>query len=106
MDTLTNREAIREIEKLKGRLSDRYKIEKAILFGSRAREDHLLDSDVDLLLVSKDFTPNFHHRIRDVAVEWDHTVPLEPICYTPEEFEIKKKQMGIVRQAVKEGVPV
>gem|GEM_PF-4438397 len=29
---------------------------------------------------------------------------LVPLCYTPEEFEEKKKEIGIVRQAVEEGI--
>ncbi len=106
MDTLTNREAVREIKKLKGRLAPKYKIDTALLFGSRARGDNLLDSDIDLLLVSSDFGPNFPQRIRDVAREWDHVIPLEPICYTPKEFEEMRKRHGIVRQAAEEGLSV
>ena len=106
MDTLPNNEVIKEIEKLKERLGGRYRIEKALLFGSRARGDNLLDSDVDLLLVSKDFGPNFLERIRSVAKEWEPLVPLEPICYTPKEFDKMRKRIGIVQQAAKEGIAV
>jgi hypothetical protein len=28
------------------------------------------------------------------------------LCYTPEEFERKKREIGIVREAVKEGVTI
>jgi len=31
-------------------------------------------------------------------------VPLEPICYTPGEFEEKKRMIGIVSEAMREGV--
>jgi hypothetical protein len=96
----------REIKRLKERLSGRYDIERALLFGSRARGDNLLDSDVDLLLVSKDFGPNFHERIRDVAREWEHVIPLEPICYTPKELKDMVDRRGIVRQALEEGILV
>jgi len=106
MDTLTNPEVIKEIEKLKVRVGQKYRIDKALLFGSRARGDHLLDSDVDLLLVSRDFGPNFHTRIREVAREWDSLVPLEPICYTLDEFDELRKRHGIVRQASLEGILV
>jgi predicted nucleotidyltransferase len=106
MDTLTNKEVIAEVRKLKEKLAGRYDIEKAILFGSRARGDYLLDSDVDLLLVSRSFSENFTQRIREVAREWDALVPLEPVCYTPAEFEEMKKRHGIARQAAAEGIPI
>jgi len=31
-------------------------------------------------------------------------IEIEPLCYTPEESEAKKKQIGIVSEAIKEGV--
>ena len=38
-------------------------------------------------------------------VFWKHyPLEIEPICYTPEEFKLKLKEHGIVRQAVKEGI--
>ena len=35
---------------------------------------------------------------------WEGPVDLEVLCYTPQEFERKKKQIGIVKQAVKDGI--
>lgn len=82
-----------------------FKPEKIILFGSRARGDNLKTSDVDLLVVSKKFEGvGWRRRMINVFGGWDKKQMLEPICYTPEEFERKKKQIGIVRQAVKEGI--
>ena len=83
-----------------------YQIEKAILFGSRARGDHLLTSDYDIILVSKDFKNIFFtKRMSAMYKYWSHyPLEIEPFCYTPEEFNIKKKQIGIVQQAVKEGI--
>ena len=83
----------------------KFKPEKIILFGSRARGDHLLDSDIDLLIVSKKFEGMpWRERIIKVFGNWDRKQMLEPICYTPEEFERKKGECGIVRQALKEGI--
>lgn len=79
--------------------------EKILLFGSRAREDHLKDSDIDLLVVSKKFEGMpWRERIISVFGDWSEKQMLEPICFTPQEFEERKKQIGIVAQAVKEGV--
>lgn len=34
----------------------------------------------------------------------DYPGGLELLCYTPEEFEAKREEMGIVRVAVEEGI--
>ena len=82
-----------------------FEIDKAILFGSRARGDYLLSSDVDLIIVSKDFKNlQFRQRMEELLMFWDEKIDLEVIGYTPEEFEKKKKQIGIVQQALKEGI--
>jgi hypothetical protein len=47
---------------------------------------------------------NWRERIIKVFGEWDKKQMLEPLCYTPEEFETKRRQVGIVQQAVEEGV--
>ena len=88
------------------RVRGKYKIEKAIFFGSRARGDNLKNSDYDVILVSPDFAGIFFsRRIARMYEFWDYfPLNIEPLCYTPEEFEKKKKQAGLVRQAVKEGL--
>ncbi|MBD3203282.1 nucleotidyltransferase domain-containing protein [Candidatus Woesearchaeota archaeon] len=95
---------IKDLEKFKVKLKRSIQIDKLILFGSRARGDHFLDSDVDLLIVSKAFKgSSMSERIAEILKFWDGEVDIEPICYTPEEFRKKKDQIGIVQQAVKEG---
>ncbi len=37
---------------------------------------------------------------------WESPLDLEALCYTPLEFEVKKKEIGIVQQAVKEGLEI
>jgi len=76
------------------------------LFGSRARGDHLRNSDYDVILVSTDFEGMFFTRRSALMYDfWNHwPIQIEPLCYTPEEFEAKKKQIGIVSQAVREGI--
>jgi len=100
-------------EKADSRITDflqkvrkKYNISKAIFFGSRARDEHLIDSDYDIILVSEDFKDMFFSKRTALMYDfWHHwPIEIEPICYTPEEFENKKKQMGIVSEAVKEGM--
>ena len=88
------------------RVRKKYKIQIAIFFGSRVRGDNLNDSDYDIILVSNDFDKIFFSkRISLMYNLWKHyPLEIEPLCYTPEEFERKKTQIGIVQEAVKEGI--
>jgi predicted nucleotidyltransferase len=81
--------------------------EFVLLFGSRARKDELKGSDFDILVVSKKFEGiHFLQRISMLYQLWDYDYDLDVLGYTPEEFRRKKEEVGIVRQAVKEGVKV
>ncbi|MGH2453015.1 MAG: nucleotidyltransferase domain-containing protein [bacterium] len=83
----------------------RFPLERAILFGSRARGDELLDSDYDLILVSSAFEGlAWTDRIQAVLDLWDLDVALQPLCYTPAEFAQKAAEISTVAEAVREGV--
>jgi len=88
------------------KVKKKFSIEKAVLFGSRARGDYLEDSDYDVILVSPDFKNIFFtQRIAMLYEYWKFfPINIEPLCYTPEEFERMKKRIGIVQQAIKEGI--
>lgn len=105
MDKKPNRETMNLIKKQISFLKKEFKPEKIILFGSRARGDNLKESDVDLLIVSKKFEGiSLRDRMAEAYGPWNNKIDLEIICYTPEEFEKKSKQIGIVKQAIKEGI--
>lgn len=81
------------------------RIERAILFGSRARGDALAHSDYDLLIVSPDFGGQpFYARAAPLLLLWDRPQDLELLCYTPEEFEAKRRGLNIAATAASEGV--
>jgi hypothetical protein len=76
-----------------------------LAFGSRARGDALADSDLDLLVVSERFrdVPFLQRAARlldDLALPY----PIDVLCYTPEEFARKRAELGIVSQAVEDGI--
>jgi predicted nucleotidyltransferase len=105
MAKITDQQVNKWIATFKKKLKLGYSPQKIILFGSRARKDNLIDSDIDLIIVSDKFRDiKWPRRIGAVAQLWPGLVDIEPLCYTPEEFEIKKKQIGIVQQAIKEGI--
>ncbi|HII17598.1 TPA: nucleotidyltransferase domain-containing protein [Candidatus Woesearchaeota archaeon] len=84
-----------------------FQIERIILFGSRARGTHRRGSDYDFILVSPDFSKmKFTERISKIYPYWKFNDTIEPLCYTPEEFERLRNQITIVNEAVREGVQV
>ena len=104
MGGVKNSIVLRELKRLKGIISRKYKIEKMILFGSRSRGDELLRSDVDLLVISKDFDEIPFRKRPDIFLDnWKLPVDLEVLCYTPYEFERKKKEIGLIREVAKTG---
>ncbi len=46
---------------------------------------------------------NFLKRLEMVYELWDGERRVDVLCYTPEEFEKKRKQLGVVKKAVEEG---
>jgi predicted nucleotidyltransferase len=76
-----------------------------LVFGSRARGEALAESDIDLLVVSKRFRGiSFLERASRILAELDSPIPVDVLCYTPEEFARKRRELGIVSLALKEGM--
>lgn len=79
-----------------------------VVFGSRAVGTAREDSDIDIMIVSERFreisVPNrMGHFLNTV---WPD-VPVDAICYTPEEFDkLSQKQWPFVRNAVQTGVRI
>ena len=77
------------------------------LFGSRAKGNNHRWSDFDLVIVSKKFRKKESFQ-RAVGFHnyWTIDYPVDFLCYTPEEFNKLKKQVTIVREAVRQGIEV
>ena len=96
-----------EISEFLARVEQRFGPEKIILFGSRGRGDHLNESDYDILVVSRGFEGwHFLDRLAALCELWDHDLRLDILAYTPDEFQEKKAQLGVVGQAAREGIEV
>jgi len=77
------------IHKFIEKTSKLIKIEKVILFGSRARGDYRKISDVDLIIVSKDFENRpYYTRSQKLYLLWDYPsdIEIDIICLTPKEL--------------------
>lgn len=81
------RQVLAPLTEMISRLKAKMKIEAVVVFGSRARDEHLVDSDVDVLVVSDDFKglPRWE-RGYIILCEWQSHLPLEPIGMTTEEL--------------------
>ncbi|MGH7774571.1 MAG: nucleotidyltransferase domain-containing protein [Candidatus Binatia bacterium] len=87
------------------RLKRRYKPELVLVFGSRSRGEALADSDLDLLVVSERFQGiHFLERTSMLLADLDLPFSADVLCYTPEEFARKRRELGIVSQALEEGL--
>ena len=64
------------------------RLERVILFGSRATARQRADSDIDLIVVSKDFRGKGLRRRLELLgmAAGDALVPVQALGYTPEEF--------------------
>ena len=82
-------------------------IDEMYFFGSRASGKPHKYSDIDVILVSKKFKGKGHlERAPKFYVKWNLDYPVDFLCYTPQEFNKLKKQVSIVREAVREGVEI
>src|SRR5438034_11736058 len=77
---------VRQLQHFRSKIQARYKVERMILFGSRARgKTHRL-SDVDLIVVSPHFRrKNIIARGSPLYLEAAPDFPAHFLCYTPEE---------------------
>lgn len=98
---------IQELEQFARVISKEYPLRKMILFGSHATGKTHQDSDVDIMIISKKFEGVRRlDRAPDLYMKWNLNYPVDILCYTPEEFNRKKKVLGIVQQAVNEGIEI
>jgi predicted nucleotidyltransferase len=79
---------------------------RVLLFGSRARGDYVQESDWDLIVISPAFAGvPFLRRGAEVAMAIFRADvgAAEVLCYSPEEFQAKSSELGIVGTAAGEG---
>ena len=98
---------VERIREFKSRVSKKIPIQSMIWFGSRASGTAKKYSDVDLVVVSKEFEgKDFFERPFILYKEWDLDYPVDFLCYTPKEFNKKSKQVTIIRASLKEGITI
>ena len=80
---------IEGIKRKKTELFSKYNIRKIGIFGSFAKNTQREDSDIDLVVISKDFQEkDFWQRINVLSEAiYEIFVPIEAMAFTPEEWE-------------------
>jgi len=74
-----------------------------ILFGSFARGDISEGSDIDILVVA-DFKEDFLDRIRTLMDLNTFKIPIEPVGYTPQEFnQMKNRKNPFIMEVLEKG---
>lgn len=69
--------------------------ERFVLFGSRARGDHLTESDFDVLVVSSAFDSSSPtERVARILSLWSLDVGLDVLCLTPGEYRGEAQRAG------------
>ena len=102
-----NKKTDKKVKSFVGRIRNNFCVDRLIFFGSRAKGTFRRNSDYDFILVSKDFKGiRFTDRIGKIYRYWGYNDSIEPLCYTPEEFNKLKKQITIVREAVENGIEI
>lgn len=88
IDISRSKELFDKINTFVEKLVSHIKVKKVYLFGSVARNDFNEGSDIDMAIIG-DFKERFLDRIDRILDMTD--LPLEPLCYTEEEFEKMKR---------------
>ena len=80
-------------------------VNKAILTGSWARGTQREDSDVDLIIISDDFSKMpFSERLSYLHKAWTNKIPLEAFGYTVDEFRQLRHRSIYARDAIRNGL--
>lgn len=86
-------------------IRSRFEPTALILFGSRIAGAADLYSDIDLIVVSERFRGmRFLDRMVEFLATVDWRLGLDALCYTPEEFERKRQEGGLVSDACRKGI--
>lgn len=92
------------IKKYVDKISQYYKIEAIILFGSYAKGTENEDSDIDIAIISSDFSDIIEDGAKLIGLTWKIDTRIEPHPITTEDY--KKVSNPFVREVVDTGIKV
>lgn len=92
------------IKKYVEKISQYYKIEAIILFGSYAKGTENEDSDIDIAIISSDFSDIIEDGAKLIGLTWKIDTRIEPHPITTEDYQ--KISNPFVREIVDTGIKV
>lgn len=99
-----NREIMESIQKYIEKISQYYKIEAIILFGSYAKGTENEDSDIDIAIISSDFNDIIEDGAKLIGFTWKIDTRIEPHPITKEDYE--KVSNPFVQEVMNTGIKV
>jgi len=97
----------KEVEIYCRKIAQTLRPKSIILFGSMARGNYGVGSDVDILVISDDFPSNFLERLRLLSEANPTFAPIQAVGYTPAEFlKMIQHRHPTALYAVAEGKPL
>lgn len=103
VDLGRSEEILKKIELYAKKVIEELKPKPIILFGSFATGDINEGSDIDIIVVAK-FKEPFLDRIKTLMEINTYNIPIEPIGYTPKEFEeMKKRGNRFIMEVIEKG---
>ena len=91
------------ISQIVGRIVDRCKPQKIVMFGSRAWGEAKPDSDVDLFVVMPSKLRRDERSVEISKLFPDRLYPLDVLVYTPEELENSVRHNPFVKEIIEKG---
>ena len=99
-----DRRIMESIKKYIEKISQYYKIEAIILFGSYAKGTENEDSDIDIAIISSDFSDIIEDGAKLIGLTWKIDTRIEPHPITTEDYQ--KVSNPFVREVVDTGIKV
>lgn len=97
------------IKKFKRLLAKKIRVDRIVLFGSRARGDADPDSDMDILVIVDSPTEEIEEHISACAWEagFEHGIVIVTVVYGKQEWEHGPERFSLLARAIeKEGVSI
>jgi len=107
---MVNNNKIESIKIIKKSANDLFPDCRILLFGSRTKKDHSLDSDYDFLIITKKTIDTLAKREYKAQLRRKlakYKIPADILIQSEEEIQTKKEIIGhIVREIINEGVAI
>ena len=95
---------MKSIKKYIEKISQYYKIEAIILFGSYAKGTENEDSDIDIAIISSDFNDIIEDGAKLIGMTWKIDTRIEPHPITIEDYKMVSNPF--IREVVDTGIKV